>query len=136
VTENLDGKDKKMEQTQVTVTAQGEILFGFAGAERRFKPVMAAVAALEESQGGLWHMVEKIEANRLTLSGLCAAFAVLLPECTEEEIAAEIFAKGAVQMQLLLLQICAPLLTGLDSLGAKKQEGAPAGEGQPRCAGL
>jgi hypothetical protein len=124
------------EMTAPRITARGEIAFEFAGAEYLFKPTLANIAALEEKHGSLWLLVEKIEKNALPLSGLAASFAVMLPQMTEEEIGTEILQKGAAHYLLLLLQICAPLLTGLSAIGAAREENVPAGEDSPRCAGL
>ena len=124
------------EMTPPRITARGEIVFCFAAAEYVFQPTLANIAALEESHGSLWLLVEKIEKNALPFSALAASFAALLPQMTEEEIGAEILQKGAAHYLLVLLQICAPLLTGLSSIGAAREEEIPAGEDSPRCAGL
>lgn len=124
------------DMTTPRITVRGEIAFRFAGAEYLFKPTLGNIAALEEKHGSLWMLVEKIEKNSLSFAALAASFAVMLPERTEEEIGAEILQKGAAHYLLLLLQICAPLLTGLSAIGAARAEDIPAGEDSPRCAGL
>ena len=124
------------EMTPPRITARGEIVFCFAEAEHVFKPSLVNIAALEAEHGSLWLLVEKIEKNSLSFAALAASFAAVLPQMTEEEIGAEILQKGAAHYLLVLLQICAPLLTGLSSIGAAREEDIPAGEDSPRFAGL